>query len=122
MTKDVSSCRFEEQCVLLQGHLWLLAQKHQMQSGPQLRALKVSLQAEHCCHMQVTKARREIMITADDTQVICTCTHQALERVESFKYLGLPFQQSGHIAHLVTPQLISSGVEMVVEFEQTVCN
>ncbi len=32
-------------------------------------------------------------------------SNQPLEQVESFKYLGLPFHQSGHISHLITPKL-----------------
>ncbi len=39
------------------------------------------------------------------TQATFTCQNQPLEQVESFKYLGLPFHQSGHISHLITPKL-----------------
>ena len=38
-------------------------------------------------------------------QATFTCQNQPLEQVQSFKYLGLPFHQSGHISHLITPKL-----------------
>ncbi len=65
--------------------------------------------ADHCqeLHMQVSIAKTKVLIIGDDIQTIFTCTNQPLEQVESFKYLGLPFHQSGHIAHLITPKRIS---------------
>ncbi len=55
--------------------------------------------------MQVSIAKTKVMIIGDGTQTIFTCQNQPLEQVKSFKYLGLPFHQSGHIAHLITPKL-----------------
>ena len=75
--------------------------------GPShLQALITAL-ADYCqkLHMQVSIAKTKVMIIGDDTWTIFTCTNQPLEQVESFKYSGLPFHQSGHIAHHITPKL-----------------
>jgi len=71
-----------------------------------LQALITAL-ADYCqqLHMQVSIAKTKVMIIGDGTQATFTCQHQPLEQVESFKYLGLPFHQSGHISHLITPKL-----------------
>ena len=54
--------------------------------------------------MQVSMAKTKVMIIGDGTQPVFTCQNQPLELIESFKYLGLPFHQSGHICHLITPK------------------
>ena len=59
--------------------------------------------------MKVSVAKTKVGITGDDTQTIFTCTKQALEQIESFRCLGLPFNRSGHSAHLITPQLLGCG-------------
>jgi len=71
-----------------------------------LQALITAL-ADYCheLHMQVSIAKTKVMIIGDDTRTIFTCTNQPLEQVESFKYSGMPFHQSGHVAHLITPKL-----------------
>ena len=55
--------------------------------------------------MQVSMAKTKVMIIGDGTQPKFTCQHQPLEQIRSFMYLGLPFHQSGHICHLITPKL-----------------
>ena len=55
--------------------------------------------------MQVSVAKTKVMIIGNGTQATFTCQSQPLEQVESFKYLGLPFHQPGHISHLITPKL-----------------
>ncbi len=71
-----------------------------------LQALITAL-ADYCqqLHMQVSIAKTKVMIIGDGIQATFTCQKQPLEQVESFKYLGLPFHQSGHISHLITPKL-----------------
>ncbi len=56
-------------------------------------------------HMQVIIAKTKVMIIGDGTQATLTCQNQPLEQLESSKYLGLPFRQSGRISHLITPKL-----------------
>ncbi len=71
-----------------------------------LQALITAL-ADYCqqLHTQVSIAKTKVMIIGDGTQAAFTCQNQPLEQVESFKYLGLPFHQSGHMSHLITPKL-----------------
>ncbi len=76
----------------------------------------IKVVADYCqeLHMQVSIAKTKVMIIGDDTQHTFTCTNQPLEQVESFKNLRLPFHQSGHIAHLITPKLNKAAASQAI--------
>jgi len=59
----------------------------------------------HTLHMEVSVAKTKVMVVAAgvSSPIVFTCNGQAVEQVQSFKYLGLRFHSSGNISHLISP-------------------
>lgn len=78
-----------------------------MASSPaHLQALLDALAAFcHTLHMEVSVAKTKVMVVAAGatSPVVFTCNGQAIEQVQSFRYLGLHFHSSGSISHLISP-------------------
>ena len=78
-----------------------------MASSPaHLQALLDALAAFcHTLHMEVSVVKTKVMVVAAGatSPVVFTCNGQAIEQVQSFRYLGLHFHSSGSISHLISP-------------------
>ena len=59
----------------------------------------------HTLRMEISIAKTKVMVVSSTPLVAdqFTCHGQALEQVDSFKYLGLHFHSSGNISHLIRP-------------------
>ena len=78
-----------------------------MASSPvQLQALIDALAAFfQALHMEVSVPKTKVMVVSSQTCPITTftCHGQPIEQVQSFKYLGLHFHESGNISHIIRP-------------------
>ena len=72
----------------------------------QLQALIDAL-ATYCqtVHMQISVTKTKLMVVSSTASppLTLTCNGQHIEQVQSFKYLGLRFHESGNISHLIRP-------------------
>ena len=75
-------------------------------SPAQLQALIDALSAFcNTVRTEVSVAKTKVMVvsSAPPSTATFTCNSQAIEQVQSFKYLGLHFHESGNISHIIQP-------------------
>ncbi len=55
-------------------------------------------------HMEISVAKTKVMVVsaAASPTVVFTCNGRLVEQVLTFKYLGMHFDTSGNMSHLIT--------------------
>ncbi|KAA6426490.1 MAG: hypothetical protein FRX49_03600 [Trebouxia sp. A1-2] len=76
-----------------------------MASSPEHLQALIDTLSSYCAvlHMEISVPKTKVLIVSPVPAVACSCNNNPVEQGTTFKYLGLHIDQSGAVAHLISP-------------------